>query len=93
MILEEIIGEATFKVTRNGKSVQLKVGDTFTDDEYLTRTVYGDSGKVVIRVDANCTVEIGAMPAPVAEPEAPKVTVKSTPTPTPAPTVDETPAE
>ena len=78
MILEEIIGEATFKVTRNGKSVQLKVGDTFTDDEYLTRTVYGDSGKVVIRVDANCTIEIGAHPLPEAG--------TSTPTPTPTPT-------
>jgi hypothetical protein len=87
MILEEIIGEAKFSVTRNGKSVALAVGDSFTDEEFLTRTVYGDSGKAVIRVDANCTVEIGASPAPTPVGTAPTIksatptTAKLVPTP------------
>jgi hypothetical protein len=62
MILEQITGEASFKVIRDSKYVELKVGDSFTDEEYITRTVYGNSGKALIRVDENCTIEIGSMP-------------------------------
>lgn len=95
MILEEIIGDAKFNITKNGKSVTLKVGDSFTDEEYQTRTVYGDGGKAVIRVDQNSTIEISAAPAPT-----PVATV-ATPTPAPAsaakaiatPVMDEIPAE
>jgi hypothetical protein len=62
MILEEIIGEAVFCVTRNGKCVELSVGDSFTEEEFATKTVTGKAGKAVIRVDQNCTVEIKATP-------------------------------
>jgi hypothetical protein len=87
MILEEIIGNAVLSITKNNKVVELKVGDSFTDEEYMTRTVYGDSGKVVIRIDENCTIEIGALPAPTPEvttpapTPAPKTTLTTTPTP------------
>jgi hypothetical protein len=88
MILEELLGNATFGITRNGKAVQLTVGDEFTDAEYMTRTVYGDSGKAVIRIDQNCTVEIGVMPAP----EIAAPTSTSTPAKTKAqPVAAETP--
>jgi hypothetical protein len=89
MILEQTIGDAILNITRNGKIITLKIGDTFTDDEYMSRTVYGTSGKVIIRVDPNCTVEIGAVPAPVEELATPtaKPIAKSTPV------VDETPTE
>jgi hypothetical protein len=89
MILEELTGNAVLTITRNGKAVTIKIGDSFTDEEYQTRTIYGDSGKATIRIDANCTIEIGAQPAPVAETPAPKV--KVLPEPIVAPV--ETPSE
>jgi hypothetical protein len=89
MILEQTIGDAKLNITRNGKVITLKIGDTFTDDEYTTRTIHGTSGKVTIRIDPNCTVEIGPTSPPVEEIATPtaKTVAKSTPV------VDEIPTE
>lgn len=58
MILEEIIGGVVSTIIReNGEAVQLNIGDYFSDHERSTLTVVGN-GKIVVRVDANCTVEI-----------------------------------
>ena len=82
MILEEIIGDAKFSITRDNKSVALNAGDSFTDEEYTTRTIYGNNGKVVVRVDPNCTIVLGAQPNTAPEPVvAPKATPKATPKP------------
>ena len=89
MILEQTNGDAILNITRNGKIITLKIGDTFTDDEYTTRTVHGTSGKVTIRVDPNCTVEIGPTSPPAEKLATP--TVK--PVAKPTPVVDETPTE
>lgn len=94
MILEELIGDAKFTVVRNGKPTELKIGDSFTDEEYQTRVVYGEAGKAVVRVDQNCTVEIKAIFAPqsiVSEP-APAPAPKTTTAPAPSQT-EETPSE
>jgi len=75
MILEEIDGSVTCTVTReNVGQVQLSPGDYFSDHESATLTVVGN-GKVIVRVDPNCTFEVpGAkaaeeeeVPAPVAQ--------------------------
>jgi hypothetical protein len=87
MILEELTGDAVISINRDGKTIALKVGDSFTDDEYYTRTIYGESGKATIRIDQNATIEIGAQPAPVTETSAPVVKTKSQPAPAPVESV------
>ena len=58
MILEEIDGSVTCTVTReNVGQVQLSPGDYFSDHESATLTVVGN-GKVIVRVDPNCTFEV-----------------------------------
>jgi len=90
MILEELTGDAVVSINRNGKTIALKVGDSFTDDEYNTRTIYGESGKATIRIDQNATIEINAVPAPVVDTSATIVKTKSQPAPAP---VESAPAE
>lgn len=58
MILEEIIGGVVSTIIReNGEAVELNIGDYFSDHERSTLTVVGN-GKIVVRVDANCTIEV-----------------------------------
>jgi len=68
MILEEIIGGVVSTIMReNGETAQLAVGDYFSDHERSTLSVIG-TGKIVVRVDANCTIEVRGVeeaPAPV----------------------------
>lgn len=69
MILEENIGGVVCTIIReNGQTAELSVGDYFSDHERATLTVVG-AGKIVVRVDPNCTVEIRGV-EPVTE-EAP----------------------
>jgi hypothetical protein len=70
MVLEEIMGSAVCTIIRaNGGEVQLNIGDYFTDHERSTLTVTG-GGKIIVRVDENCTIEI---PATEAAPEISEV--------------------
>jgi peptide subunit release factor 1 (eRF1) len=82
MILEEIIGEVTCTIIReNGDEVQVTIGDYFSDHERSTLTVTGN-GKIVIRVDPNCTVEVrGVEVEPVVQEVVVEDTVAATETP------------
>jgi hypothetical protein len=63
MILEENIGGVVCTIIReNGQTTELSVGDYFSDHERSTLTVVG-TGKIVVRVDPNCTVEIRGVEA------------------------------
>jgi hypothetical protein len=66
MILEEIVGGVVSTIMReNGQTVQLAVGDYFSDHERSTLAVVG-TGKIIVRVDENCTIEVrGVEEAPV----------------------------
>jgi len=67
MILEEIIGDVVASIVReNGQAATLAIGDYFSEHERSSLSVTG-KGKVVVRVDANCTVEVRGVEAPVAE--------------------------
>lgn len=88
MILEELRGDASFTIVRDGKTVTLNTGDTFTDDEYMTRAVIGTNGKAVLRIDSNCTVEIAAVAPETVGIQIPTPTPEPTPEPTPAPTIE-----
>ena len=71
MILEEIIGDAVCVIVREtGGTATLAVGDYFSDHERGSLTVTG-SGKVIIRVDPNCTMELCGV-----EPEVTETTVE-----------------
>jgi len=73
MILEEIDGSVTCTVTReNVGQVQLSPGDYFSDHESATLTVVGN-GKVIVRVDPNCTFEVPGVKAAEEEVPAPVV--------------------
>ena len=66
MILEENIGGVVCTVIReNGQTVELCVGDYFSEHERATLTVVGE-GKIVVRVDPNCTVEVRGVEAEAA---------------------------
>ena len=92
MILEQIIGDVVATIIKEtGEKVTLKVGDYFSDHERSTLETTGN-GKLEIRVDPNCTVEVRcveavvetapAEPAPVEAPKAaPKATAKAAPAP------------
>jgi hypothetical protein len=95
MILEQIIGDVVATIVKEtGEKVTLKVGDYFSEHERSTLETTG-TGKLEIRVDPNCTVEVRCIaaveevvveevPAPAARP------IKAAkPAPEPAP---ETPA-
>lgn len=70
MILEENIGGVVCTIIReSGETAQLAVGDYFSDHERSTLTVTG-GGKIVVRVDPNCTVEIRGVEPEVAVVEA-----------------------
>ena len=57
MILEEINGSVVVTVIREtGGTAQLAVGDYFSDHERSSLTVIG-TGNIVVRVDANSTLE------------------------------------
>jgi hypothetical protein len=96
MILEEIDGSVTCTITReNAGQVQLSPGDYFSDHESATLIVVGN-GKVIVRVDPNCTFEVPGVkaaeeevpvPVPVPVPVAQEVVVVDTVTAT-----EETPA-
>ena len=63
MILEENIGGVVCTIIReNGATTQLAIGDYFSDHERSTLTVTG-GGKIIVRVDENCTIEIPATEA------------------------------
>jgi hypothetical protein len=90
MILEEIDGSVTCTITReNAGQVQLSPGDYFSDHESATLIVVGN-GKVIVRVDPNCTFEVPGVKAAEEEvpvPVAQEVVVVDTVTAT-----EETPA-
>jgi hypothetical protein len=93
MIVEEIIGGVTATILKDGKEVTLSVGDEFSDHDRSSVTVVG-TGKLIVRVDQNCTVEIRGVEPEVVE-EAPVIakTIKVTkPAPVETPAVTETPA-
>ena len=74
MILEEIIGDAVCVIVREtGGTATLAVGDYFSDHERGSLTVTG-SGKVIIRVDSNCTMELCGV-----EPEVVETAVEAAP--------------
>jgi hypothetical protein len=92
MILEEIIGDVTATIIKDGQKVSLSVGNEFNDYERNSVVVIG-AGKIVVRVDQNCTIEIRGIETtieetPVAKPA--KVTkAEPAPEPTPEATVTE----
>jgi len=58
MILEEIDGNLVVTIMKqNGAKVAVAVGDHISDHESSTISVIG-TGKVIVRVDPNCTFEI-----------------------------------
>ena len=79
MILEQIIGDVVATIIKEtGEKVTLKIGDYFSEHERSTLETTG-TGKLEIRVDPNCTVEVRCtaaveevavekIPAPVAKP-------------------------
>jgi hypothetical protein len=74
MILEEINGAVTVTVIREtGTTDQLAVGDYFSDHERSSLSVVG-TGNIVVRVDANSTLEFRAVEP--AEPVIVKDTVE-----------------
>ena len=74
MILEEIMGDAVCVIVREtGGTATLAVGDYFSDHERGSLTVTG-SGKVIIRVDSNCTMELCGV-----EPEVVETAVEAAP--------------
>ena len=93
MILEEIIGDVVCVIVReNGSTAQLAVGDYFSDHERGSLTVTG-SGKVIIRVDPNCTMELCGVEPEVVEtaveaaPQVQEVTMADTVTTTEEPVI------
>jgi hypothetical protein len=57
MILEEIIGDVVCTIIREtGNQAELAVGDYFSDHERSSLNVTG-TGKIIVRVDSNCTIE------------------------------------
>ena len=92
MIVEEIIGDVTATIIKDGQTVSLSVGSEFNDHERNSVAVIG-IGKIVVRVDQNCTVEIRGIEAAVEETPAPVTkpakAAKAAPAPEPTP---ETPA-
>jgi hypothetical protein len=66
MIVEEIIGDVTATIIKNGQTTTLSVGSEFNDHERNSVTVIG-TGKIVVRVDQNCTIEIRGVEAAVEE--------------------------
>jgi outer membrane biosynthesis protein TonB len=88
MILEEFIGDVVATVVReNGEATILALGDYFSEHERSSLSVTGN-GKIVVRVDANCTVEIRGVepvveetpvkkPVPVVKPTKPVEPVKT----------------
>lgn len=66
MIVEEIIGDVTATLIKNGQTTPLSVGSEFNDHERNSVTVIG-MGKIVVRVDQNCTIEISGVEAAVEE--------------------------
>jgi hypothetical protein len=58
MILEEIIGDVVCTIIREtGNQAELTIGDYFSDHERSSLTVMG-TGKIIVRVDPNCTIEL-----------------------------------
>jgi len=93
MILEEINGSVTCTITReNVGQVQLSVGDYFSDHESATLTAIG-IGKVIVRVDPNCTFEVPGVEAEVTElavetpPQAQQIAIADTVAATEAPVI------
>jgi hypothetical protein len=93
MILEQIIGDVVATIIKEtGEKVTLKVGDYFSDHERSTLETTG-TGKLEIRVDPNCTVEIRCVEAvveaapvePAPAEEAPKAAPKAAAKAAPAP--------
>jgi len=70
MIVEEIIGDVTATIIKDGQTVSLSVGSEFNDHERNSVVVLG-TGKIVVRVDQNCTVEIRGVEPTIAETPAP----------------------
>jgi hypothetical protein len=61
MILEEINGAVAVTVIREtGGEAQLAVGDYFSDHERSSLSVVG-TGNIIVRVDANSTLEFRAV--------------------------------
>jgi outer membrane biosynthesis protein TonB len=88
MILEQIIGDVVATITREtGEKVTLKVGDYFSEHERSSLETKG-TGKLEIRIDPNCTIEIrctAAVEEVVVPTPAPTPISKTAPTPKPAP--------
>jgi hypothetical protein len=66
MIVEEIIGDVTATIIKDGQKVSLSVGNEFNDHERNSVVVIG-AGKIVVRVDQNCTVEIRGIETTIEE--------------------------
>lgn len=86
MIVEEIIGNVTATIIKDGQTVSLSVGSEFNDHERNSVAVIG-TGKIVVRVDQNCTVEIRGIEVAAEETATPVAKpVKATkPAPEPVP--------
>jgi hypothetical protein len=89
MILEENIGGVVCTIIReNGQTAELSVGDYFSDHERSTLTVVG-TGKIVVRVDPNCTVEIRGVEAEAEAAPVEAAPVEAAPAPAPVEVVVE----
>lgn len=78
MILEEINGAVVATIIReSGQMVELAVGDYFSDHESSTIAVTGN-GKIVIRVDPNCTFEVRGVELATQEPVAQEIALEDT---------------
>jgi hypothetical protein len=73
MIVEEIIGDVTATIIKDGQTIPLSVGSEFNDHERAGVTVTG-TGKIVVRVDQNCTIEIRGVEPAITETPTPVVT-------------------
>ena len=82
MILEEIGSNVVCSITKNGAKIICAAFDTISDEEYATLTVVGN-GKVILRVDPNCTMEVNGVPL---SEEVKAVSFTPPPPPPPEPT-------